>query len=214
MNWFKQIKEKIKLYYINKDISLSGKYLFIEDEDKNILNQFIDKTAREIAGQEDLKIFFVPFDEMNKDEKDINKKAVGRFIFFEKSYNYGLKIFQYKTSLIKSNKYSNDEINRLTTYPRIELSEKSDELVIIHELGHYFLYKRGMVQSEKAADAYIKEFFETYLPPFFKWLYQIDIQIRYGTKEKDYQDGKYKFTNLECYNYYNDFKNFINATKK
>lgn len=213
MSWFKKIKEKINLYYINNDISLPYKYLYIEDEDKKVLNQFIDKIARELAEKENVKIFFVPFDEMNKDEKDVNKKAVGRFIFFEKSYNYGLKLFQYKTSLMRSN-YSQDEINRLTTYPRIELSEKSDEMVIIHELGHYFLYKREQAQSEKAADSYIKEFFETYLPPFFKWVYQTDIQIRYGTKENDYKDGKYKFTNLECYNYYSDFKNFINAAKK
>ena len=37
-------------------------------------------------------------------------------------------------------------------------------------------------ESEKAADAYCEEFFDKYLPSFFKWIYQIDIKVRTNKK--------------------------------
>lgn len=204
MKLLNKIKEKIKLYYINKDTLIKYKYLEVNNE---FLLNHINKTAHELAKKENVKIFNVSFDEMNKDETDEYKKAVGRFVSLDKQSNY-LQINNLKYRMIKSNLYDNDYINRITTYPRIELSEKSDEMVLIHELGHYFLYKRNLPQSEKAANMFIKEFFEIYLPPFFKWAFQIDIKIRCGTKEKDYKDSAYNFTNLECYNYFQDYKKF------
>lgn len=205
MKLFNKIRQKIKLYYINRDPLIMYKYLEISKN--TFLLEYVIKKAHELAEKEGVKIFNVSFDEMNEDEKNDDNKAVGRFISLSKNSNY-LQVNNFKHQMIKSNFYKKDYIDRVTTYPRIELSEKADDMVIIHELGHYFLYKRNLPQTEKDANRFIKEFFETYLPPFFKWIFQIDIKIRYGSKEFGYEDGSYEFTNLECYNYLQDYKKF------
>jgi hypothetical protein len=122
---------------------------------------------------------------MNKDEKDENKKAVGTFRYIPKE------------SLI---------VNNIIGYrPKILLSEKADIFTLLHELGHYFLYKRDEPQSEYAADLFIEEFICEYLPPFFKWIYQIDIKIR-SKKELN-------FSCVEYYTYLKEYEKWIENKK-
>ena len=58
-----------------------------------------------------------------------------------------------------------------------------------------------MIQSEAGANFYCEEFFDNYLPPFFKWIYQIDINIR--------TNKKLKYSPLEAYTYWNEYQKFI-----
>ena len=95
---------------------------------------------------------------------------------------------------------------RKEIYPRIELSTGSSFGVLLHELGHYFMYKRNQTQSEDVADAYIEEFFDSYLPPFFKWIFQTWITV-YAKKEL-------KFTEEESFMFWKDYQNFFGITNE
>ncbi len=138
----------------------------------NVFIDYIEKKVDELAETENIKMFSVSFDELNKDVEDDEKKALGVFYYLESK-----KIITYE-SLEPWYKIINKEVPISKVYPRIELTERSDVFIKLHELGHYFIYKRDQVQSEPAANLFIEEFFDNYLPPFFKWIYQIEIKIR------------------------------------
>ena len=112
---------------------------------------------------------------------------------------------EYKSKYIDKKKDIQKRIEKLQTpVPRIELIEDDDILfTLIHELGHYFIYKNGGVQSEEKADLYIEEFFDNCLPPFFKWVFQITIKVR--TKKE------LKFLNEESFLYWKDYQTFFNS---
>lgn len=142
--------------------------LFYQLYKENVFIDYIEEKARELANNENVGIFSVFFDELNKDEKIESDKAVG--------------IFRYPN--------------------RIEISEYGDVFTILHELGHYFLYKRGLPQSEAGANLFIEEFFDNYLPPFFKWIYQIEIKIR--------GNMNLNFTTYEIETHIKEYNNFKN----
>ena len=105
------------------------------------------------------------------------------------------------SELNKDEILENDKAVGIFKYPnRIEITEYGDVFTILHELGHYFLYKRNMTQSEAGANLFIEEFFNTYLPPFFKWIYQIEIKIR-GNMDLN-------FSTLEIEKYIREYKTF------
>jgi len=196
--YYSDNKEKIRIATINADYTLKYKFLDINKNDKDFLHKYINKVAKEISNKENLKIFNVDFDEMNKDENVEKHKAVGRFVWLNEGVDYDNHI----AVLIRYYQFKDvDSLERKTTYPRIELSEKSDVMTLIHELGHYFIYKRKGVQSEDGANLYIEEFFDG-LPEFLSWIFQIDIFVRNGQKPRK------KYTNMECYTFIDEYKKF------
>jgi Zn-dependent peptidase ImmA (M78 family) len=165
---------------------------------KKVLLDYIENKVKELANKENIPIFNVSFDDMNIGVTDENEKSIGTFNYCKDSES---KI-EYKRildQLKKCNLYDKRPKNHIL--PRIELSEKADLYTLIHELGHYFLYKRNMNQSEQGADKFIEEFFDNYLPPFFKWIYRIELQIR--TKKE------LNFSPKEDYMYYKQYKEFV-----
>lgn len=181
------------------------KYLHI---DKNNLLNYINKKFREVCEIENVKVFDITYDEMNEKRKDDDKKVVGLFIF-NSDGNYYEKL---KSKLKKLSEFESPEIkqkvedflnSRNSIVPRIELCEQSGDFTSLHELGHYFLYKRKGEQSELLADRYIEEFFDTYLPSFFKWIFQIEIHV-YAKKETEL-----KFTEEESFMFWKDYQLFI-----
>jgi len=198
---FDKLKKNYKNWQIKKHVSRNSieiSYEFIKLSSDRFLLEYIEKKALELADKENLKIFNVPFDVINENETVEKEKAVGRFVYLKDGFN----CVDYKKMYKKL--YSDipeDELNRKTTLPRIEISEKGDVFVLLHELGHYFLYKRNQPQSEEGANSYCSEFFNNYLPPFFKRVFQIDISIRTNT-------SKVKFTDMENYYYLEDYKEF------
>jgi len=201
-NWlkskFSNVKNKIKEIITPKEkIPVLIKYEYLELYDKKVLIDYIEKVARELSESEGVKIFDISFDEMNKDRKYSNK-AIGVFIYLNPNLSKEYLIeYQY---VIDESKRLSQIIPSNLVYPRIELSDIYDVFTLIHELGHYFLYKRGIVQSEIGADLYIEEFFNDHLPPFFKWIYQISISIR-TNKEIDY-------TVEESFEYWKEYHKF------
>ena len=194
-NWF--IKKYVDIFV---DYTINYKYLHIS-KNKYLLD-YIEEKANELAKNEKIKIFNVSYDELNKYEKIEANKAVGVFSYLKN----GLE--NHYDSLIKEYE-KNQIISPSKIFPRIEITEKGDIFTILHELGHYFLYKRNETQSEKSANLFVEEFFDNYLPSFFKWLFQIDISVRVN-KER-------KFSKLECYNYlkeYNNWKKNYESIKK
>lgn len=194
-NFFKLIKCYFKFGIDSFDI----KYLYLNKYKDHILLDYIEKKARELANNEDIKIFSVLYDELNKDETDENLKAIGLF-----SYYKSKKVCKYET-LESEYKKLNKNVPLEEVYPRIEITEKGDVFTILHELGHYFLYKRDQVQSEAAANLFVEEFFDNYLPPFFKWIYQIEIKIR--------GNMGLTFSSLECYNHWEEYCKWIKNNK-
>jgi hypothetical protein len=166
----------------------------------NVFIDYIEKKVDELAETENIKMFSVSFDELNKDVEDDEKKALGVFYYLESK-----KIITYE-SLEPWYKIINKEVPISKVYPRIELTERSDVFIKLHELGHYFIYKRDQVQSEPAANLFIEEFFDNYLPPFFKWIYQIEIKIR-GNMDLN-------FTVDECKQYWKQYCEFKNNFDK
>lgn len=203
--FIKKIKDWLLNLYLNIDGGLiQYSYLDIyqpKRKENDFLISYIEKKAKELAEKEGIKIYFTSFDEMNKNETVEENKAIGTFRYL-KSENI-VKYQNIVTDYVK--KYGNFDLPKDYIFPRIEISEKGNVFTILHELGHYFLFKRNEEQSEKLADLFIEEFFEKYLPPFFKWIYQIDIAIR--KKEER------KFSSLECYFYYKDYKQFCKKYK-
>jgi hypothetical protein len=161
---------------------------------KNVLLDYIELQARQLAEKENIPIFNMSFEEMNIGETVENEKAVGKFIYYEskKVRKEHEELFE----LLKAVK----KVIKKDYIPRIEISEKGDVWTIIHELGHYFLYKRNQKQTEEDANKFIVEFFDEYLPPFFKWIYRISIHVR--------SDKEYNFSVKENYKYYKDYKKF------
>jgi len=121
---------------------------------------------------------------------------------------------EYKSKYVDKKKDIQKRIEKLQIpVPRIELTKENDNisevdiiLTLIHELGHYFIYKNGGEQSEEKADLYIEEFFDNYLPPFFKWVFQIIIGIR--------TQKELKFLNEESFQYWKDYTFFNSENKK
>ena len=185
-------------YYIKLDIIGYGliQYEFLKLQREDIFIDYIEKKARELADKEGVNIYFVSYDDMNKNETNDDEKAIGIFRYIKKG-----GIVQYEKALNGFKKLNpNQYLGFSYEYPRIEITEKASVFTILHELGHYFLYKKGETQSEDGANLYIEEFFNDYLPSFFKWIYQIDIQVR-GGKE-------IKYSSLECYNYLKEYHKF------
>jgi len=190
------MKNRIINWFINtwnKNFFYSCEYKYLEPYGKSVLIDYIEEKARELADKEDIKIISVLFADINKDEPIEGNKAVGLFRYLKEE-----SLVEYQR-IIKDFKNSNPTTTILDTniYPRIEISELGNVFVILHELGHYFLYKRNIKQSEAGADLYIEEFFDNYLPPFLKWIYQIDINVRC--------DKKLKYTPLESYTHWKEY---------
>ena len=162
---------------------------------KKVLLNYIEEQVLKLSNTEGIKIFQVSFDEVNVDEPDMNKKAIGLFI-----YTKSKKIISECFRKIETSKKTIINISKKPV-PRIEITEKGDVFTTIHELGHYFLYKRDQEQSEFGANLYIDEFFDNYLPPFFKWIYQIEIKV-IAKKELI-------FTDLDNYNHWNEYNEWI-----
>lgn len=207
---FSKIINEIKLFFkpmllIDKTITIDNiTYNCIDDllithkwfnEYKNrVFIDYIEKKVIELAETENIKMFSVSYDELNKNVENENDKAVGVFFYFESK-----KVITYE-SLEPWYKILNKEVPISKVLPRIELSERADVFTMLHELGHYFIYKRDKVQSEPAANLFIEEFFDNYLPPFFKWIYQIEVKIR-GNMELN-------FTVEECKEYWKQYCEF------
>jgi hypothetical protein len=213
---FSKIINEIKLFFksisfIDKSITIDNMtynniddllitHKWFNEYKNNVFIDYIEKKVDELAETENIKMFSVSFDELNKDVEDDEKKALGVFYYLESK-----KIITYE-SLEPWYKIINKEVPISKVYPRIELTERSDVFIKLHELGHYFIYKRDQVQSEPAANLFIEEFFDNYLPPFFKWIYQIEIKIR-GNMELN-------FTVDECKEYWKQYCEFKNNFDK
>lgn len=206
MNIFNNIKNWVinTYYYIYLDFYYLGRieYKYLEFNKNNILLKHIEEKALELCKYENINVYNVLFDDLNNELKitDENSKAVGCFRYLKKnklisSYNTLLNYIidnNIDLSLLENKEYA---------IPRIELSDKSDVFVLLHEMGHYFCYKRYQEQSEHAADAYCEEFFDNYLPGFFKWIFQIEIYVR--------TNKKVRYTSLESYKYLKEYKEWI-----
>jgi len=191
---------KLLRYYFKFNFnSIEIRYKYLELYKDSTLLDYIEEKARELADIEDIKIFSVLYDELNKDETDEDSKAVGLF-----SYYKSKKVCKYET-LESEYKKLNKNVPLEQVFPRIEITEKGDVFTILHELGHYFIYKTDQEQSENAANLFIDEFFDKYLPPFFKWIYQIEIKVR-GNMDL-------KFTELECYENWEEYCNWTKNRK-
>jgi len=168
-----------------------SKYSFLMLYKNLVLIDYINKKTREVLNKENIKIINVPFDEMNINEKIETNKSVGVFRYLKDE-----SLIEYE-NMINEYKKLNINISDSETYPRIEISEKGNIFDILHELGHYFIYKRKGVQSEANANLFIEEFFDNYLPPFLKWIYQIEINVR--------SNKILKYTSLDNYNNYHKY---------
>ena len=194
-------KNKIK-FIIDKILSILflKKFIFYEYSFLEILKNkklltYIENVAKELAKKEDIPIFNVNFDEINKNEVCEAYKAVGRFVYLTSE-----NILKYN-EIIEYYKKNNEIVNYNFKYPRIELTEKADVFVLLHELGHYFIYKNDEIQSEEKANEYIFEFFKEHLPEFFSWIYQINIEVR--TKKIT------KYSEYKSYVYYLEYKKWL-----
>ena len=215
INAIRIIWEMFRFHIIMKSKYLSGygimgynsKYLYISKEHQKELMSYINKKARELAQKEQIEVFDVSFDELNKNETDKKHLAAGIFYYYRKSElrKEGEYLSRKYVDVARMYGYPVDKDRVL---PRIELAKDNNDYIegyeaitLLHELGHYLIYKVDGEQSEKEADAYVEKFFDQYLPPFFKWVFQIIIHSR-GNKELE-------FTDLESFQYFQDYKNFM-----
>jgi len=164
---------------------------------KNKLKPFIESKIKQILEEEDILMVDVPYDEINKDHVGPEgEKAIGLFRYLKGNLNDETYVrYMYLLSEIDKTKLDYKYI-----YPRIEISEKGDLFTKLHELGHYFLYKKNVKQSEKAADYYIFTFFDKHLPPFFKWIFSIELEV--------YSETELKFSRRQIINFIKEYRKF------
>jgi hypothetical protein len=154
------------------------KYEFLKLLDNEILINHVYSTALKVANSEDVPVRTIPISVMNKGVS-VEKHAAGKFVY------------------LPSRVFVPGEL------PRIELTDKYI-WTFIHELGHYFRYKRNKPQSEDVANNYTLEFFHKHLPPFFRWVFQISIDTRVKG------NGKYKdYTDYEAYEHFLECEKFL-----
>lgn len=201
INHMKKFLDFLKFSLTSPFVLYRYKYLYL-DKNSNFL-EYIEKIAMQVAEKEDLFVRFVKFDDLNKDELDENQKAVGIFKYLEKDNQ---ELMNQYFSILDEFKNKKLEISDNLKYPRIELTEKYNVFVMIHELGHYFIYKNDQIQSEDGANAYIEEFFKNNLPDFFSWIFQIDIRVR--------TNKELKFSEYQSYLYYKEYKSWIKNYKE
>jgi hypothetical protein len=165
-------------------------YEFKNLSKNEFLIKFINNTAHDLAKSENLNVYILPSNEM--------VDCVGAFKYFgDKNYTLYDK---YKNIL---NKIEGKE--KYKSLPRIELSDNASVFTFLHELGHYFIYKNNGEQSEENADKYIYDFINEHLPPFFKWVFNIEIKVR--------SEIELEFTDKECFHYYKECWKFIESNE-
>lgn len=203
INAIKIIKEHLffqiglKMEFCSNWLGWEFKYLGPSQKDETLI-LYIEKQVRNLAKIENVEIFDVSFDELNKEETDKNEFAVAKFIYFKNKktqieHEKLIADFEDRCKFFLINDSEKIITKKLRPHPRIEISEEAEIWSLLHELGHYFMYKRDKEQSEKEADLYIEEFFDNYLPAFFKWIFQIEIKI--------YSKRELKFSEFEGFQY-------------
>jgi hypothetical protein len=203
VNKIKQFVKDIRIGILSSDYKWTYMFLRLEFNDK--LKNHMNKIAHQLAESENIQIFYVSSKEMNKKEILEKDWAAGLFIY-KNSENSQIIYEKLKMNLYLNDKELAEKIFKQREFilPRIEISsDDGDVWTLIHELGHYFMYKRNEEQSEEKADLYAIEFFDNHLPPFFKWVFQ----IMYGIRIKQ----KTTFTKKESYLYYQDYKKWITS---
>jgi hypothetical protein len=195
MNIFKKFFKQITLHLI---IFISDPFGFLEfkflkwETDKNlttILSELILKKAEEVAKKEHIPVYYISTEELNlKFEKD--NLACGTYYFLKSG---GTRIGICKDDF----------------FPRIEIDKNTYTLwsTFLHELGHHFSIIRKDDYTEESANQYIEEFFDLYLPPFFKWCLQISVHTFAHTPRIEY-------SREENYKYWKESREFLKSQKK
>ena len=150
------------------------RFLPLSEDDTWLYSHIWDK-AYALAEQEKVKVYQVPYDVLNA-SRSPSKEATAIFVYSEEG------------------QFSSQNM------PRIVLSERASVWTLIHELGHYFIYKKGEKQSEKEAHVFISEFFQVF-PPFFRRIYQIQIKV-YAKVDRP------SFSSQEAYQHWKAYKKF------
>jgi len=207
------IQYELKMEYLK---SWDWEYKFLEIDKNQKLLDYIENKIYELAKSEGVEVFILPEAIINEKEVNKEKWASGKFKWLDlkdmsvqERESYQKKVDMVKKLINPTDPYYSIERRKLT-YPRIELISESQQdsriMTFLHEMGHYFIYKKDEEQSETKADLYIPEFFDTHLPPFFKWVFQCWLSV-YGRKDPNFKEIKYK--KEESFQYWNDYQNFI-----
>lgn len=173
-------------------------YKYLNFVDHPVLMKKLKEVAYKFARTYNLPVMDVPFDVMNIDEPDINEYAVAQFVYHK---GVAKEIITNSCDTLPKPQHYYIPSKGFVTLPRIELSEKSDGITLLHELGHFNLYLKGNDQTEELADYYIYTFIKEHLPEFFLWALQISVKVRAKVE--------FEFTEKESYNYYLQAKEYI-----
>ena len=217
----------IGFFYITIDLYFMG----FKIEKHPVLVKKVNDLLQSICDEEKIGVFNKSFDELNKDEQDNDKKAVGKYIYCS-SITYLDKVkkllFDIKTMELEYNmpyeeichmkniptKYNKEEL----TYPRIYLCD--DYLMIwglvyyhntfFHEIGHHFAIKKiGTEHTEEDANKIARQIILDKLPFFFQLIPNYsyehivdDVKLSLGKKIIAYLDYlKYKLFTIKNENH-------------
>jgi len=203
------IQYELKKEYL-KLASWEWEFKYLEIDKNQKLMDYIESKIYELSKSEGVEVFILPQEIVN--EKEVNREnwACGKFKYLNLKDDVEKEEYQRKLNLALNLINPTDPYfaveKRKITYPRIELISEAEQdsriMTFLHEMGHYFIYKKNEEQSEIKADLYIPEFFDTHLPPFFKWVFQCWLTV-YGRNEE------IKYTSEESFQYWNDYQNFM-----
>jgi hypothetical protein len=180
------------------------------DTDKE-LHIFIKDKLEEITKEENILLVIKDYEELNVNRAE-DDKIVGCYFYNNK--NDGKELLErfdtLKSDILKTNDpYLVEKVNKIDrtsfVYPRIELCENDSTcknrnvwfyFTWMHELGHHFIHKNNIQceNEEKMADKWCLEFFDKYMPDYYKWLFSTYIEV--------YADTKIKLNDKEMYRKY------------
>jgi len=178
-------------------------FLYFKLNKHPLLIKKIDNVLNKLCEEENIKVFHVSYEELNKDRKEKKDKIIGKYVY-SKDEEHIIKIhnlikeieeIENKIKETESNYTSNIDLKYIYM-PRIMLcnidhysSMCSYYSVFFHELGHHFSIKNDDDGSEEAADRWasllIKKYLPSYFLLFFDFIYSYEkYEAKLNFKEK------------------------------
>lgn len=216
------------LYFFK--LSLILYFMTINLDKHPYLKKTIGDALNKIAKKEDIGVFDLSYDELNKNEKNGENEACGAYIFTEdneylkkikKIYNDMVEIEKkYETPYhILYEKQFNKPSNTRThdfCIPRIEIAKDKNPSrwtklyyfkTFAHELGHHFAIKNENDRSEERADEISAKLIYNHTPTYFRLIYGNLFNIVFDNKINKKKFGMpsgFKFWKL-VWTYYLDY---------
>lgn len=176
----------IGLFTFNLDLLFLGFKIEKHPYLKKLLEDKLNNKVKEY----NLKVFVIPFEELNEGTNNVNELALGKYIWttdeelLESANEILSKVSDFENHYGPINEHRTKEgldllIKRKYFYPRIELADQSEKRsfdklyfykTFAHEIGHHVAITKNNDNTEKGADDVARDIIRE-LPNYFQCIF-------------------------------------------